>query len=105
MTGTTEQHAATHTRIYAWIWIYLICLTCVELVLAYQHVFSPGTMMLVLMLLSVVKAGMIMTWFMHLGSERTTLVLTLLPPLILVLALLFGFFPDAFRLFELGVRH
>jgi hypothetical protein len=41
---------------------------------------------------------------MHLGSERLTLVLTLLPPLILVLSLLFGLFPDAFRLFELGVR-
>ena len=37
--------------------------------LAYQHVFTPGMMMLVLMLLSMVKAGMIMNWFMHLGSE------------------------------------
>lgn len=95
---------ANQTRIYTWIWVYLLGLTGVELVLAYQHVFSPGMMMLVLMLLSVVKAGMIMNWFMHLGSERFTLVLTLLPPLILVLALLFGFFPDAFRLFHLGVH-
>ena len=94
----------THTRIYTWIWIYLLGLTGIELVLAYQHVFTPGMMMLVLMLLSVVKAGMIMNWFMHLGSERLTLVLTLLPPLILVLALLFGFFPDAFRLFQLGTH-
>jgi cytochrome c oxidase subunit IV len=47
---------------------------------------------------------MIMNWFMHLGSERLTLMLTLLPPLILVLSLLFGFFPDAFRLFHLGVH-
>lgn len=95
---------STHTRVYAWIWIYLLGLTAIELVLAYRHVFSPGMMMFVLMLLSVVKAGMIMNWFMHLGSERATLVLSLIPPLVLVLALLFVFFADASRLFELGVH-
>jgi caa(3)-type oxidase subunit IV len=93
-----------NNRIYTWIWIYLLGLTGIELVLAYRHVFTPGMMMLVLMLLSVVKAGMIMNWFMHLGSERFTLVLTLLPPLILVLSLLFGLFPDAFRLYQLGTH-
>ena len=91
-------------RSYAWIWIYLLALTGLELVLAYRHVFTPGLMMVVLMALSVAKAGMIMNWFMHLGTERTTLVLTLLPPLILVLALLFGFFPDAYRLAHLGAH-
>jgi len=89
------------SRIYAWIWLYLLGLTGIELVMAYRHVFSPGMMMLVLMALSVAKAGMIMNWFMHLGGERMSLVLSLLPPLILVLALLFGFFPDAYRLAEL----
>ena len=94
----------SNTRTYSWIWIYLLGLTGIELILAYEHVFSPGGMMLVLMLLSVVKAALIMNWFMHLGSERLSLVLSLVPPLILVLALLFAFFPDAFRLFELGIR-
>jgi caa(3)-type oxidase subunit IV len=89
---------------YAWIWIYLLGLTGIELALAYRHVFAPGVMMLILMSLSVVKAAMIMTWFMHLGHERLTLVLTLIPPLILLLSLLFGFFPDAYRLFELRIH-
>jgi caa(3)-type oxidase subunit IV len=91
----------TNVRIYAYIWIYLLGLTGLELVLAYRHVFTPGLMMLVLMLLSVVKAAMIMTWFMHLGHERLTFILTLIAPLVLLLSLLFGFFPDAFRLFAL----
>ena len=34
-------------KTYTWIWIYLLGLTGIELVLAYQHVFSPGMMMLV----------------------------------------------------------
>jgi caa(3)-type oxidase subunit IV len=89
---------------YARIWIYLLGLTGIELALAYRHVFAPGVMMLILMSLSVVKAAMIMTWFMHLGHERLTLVLTLIPPLILLLSLLFGFFPDAYRLFELRIH-
>lgn len=92
------------TRLYTWIWLYLLGLTGVELVLAYRHVFSTGTMLLVLMLLSVMKAGIIMNWFMHLGHERLTLVLTLLPPLILLLSLLFGFFPDAYRLYQLRTQ-
>jgi caa(3)-type oxidase subunit IV len=96
--------SANSNRVYTWIWLYLLGLTGIELILAYRRVFTPGMMMLVLMTLSVVKAGMIMNWFMHLGSERLTLVLTLLPPLILVLSLLFGFFPDAFRLFHLGIH-
>jgi caa(3)-type oxidase subunit IV len=97
---TTMENS--NNRVYARIWIYLLALTGIELILAYQHVFAPRMMLLVLMLLSIAKAGMIMNWFMHLGSERLTLVLTLLPPLILILSLLFGFFPDAFRLVQLG---
>ena len=91
-------------RRYAWIWLYLLALTAIELVLAYRHVFTPGMMMLVLMVLSVGKAAMIMNWFMHLGHERITLVFSLVPPLVLVLALLFGFFPDAYRLAQLGAH-
>lgn len=94
----------SHSRLYTWIWIYLLALSGVELILAYEHIFSPGMMMFILMLLSVVKAGMIMNWFMHLGSERLTLILSIIPPLVLVLALLFVFFADASRLFELGVH-
>ena len=91
-------------RLYWWIWMYLLGLTGIELVLAYKRVFTPGMMMLVLMMLSVVKAGMIMNWFMHLGSERIALVLSLVAPLILILSLLFGFFPDAERLFHLAAH-
>jgi caa(3)-type oxidase subunit IV len=97
----TKEHS---NRLYGWIWIYLLVLTGIELLLAYRHVFAPGMMMLVLMSLSVAKAGMIMNWFMHLGSERLMLVLSLVPPLILVLSLLFGFFPDAYRLAHLRVH-
>lgn len=96
MTGSEHN-----SRFYFGIWIYLLALTGIELVLAYKHVFSPGMMMLILMVLSIGKAAMIMNWFMHLGSERISFVIALILPLILVLSVLFGVFPDAYRLAQL----
>jgi len=97
-------HSGSGARLYVWVWIYLLALTGVEVFLAYEHFFSVKVMLLVLMSLSVVKAGLIMAYFMHLRFERMNLILSLLPVLIVCITLLFAFFPDSFRLFELRVR-
>jgi caa(3)-type oxidase subunit IV len=93
-----------HGPSYMAVWIYLLALTAVEVVLAYVHLFSTGTMLLILMALSVVKAALIVAYFMHLRTERMSLVLSLMPAVIFVICLLFIFFPDSYRLFELRVR-
>ena len=55
----------------------------------------------ILMLLSLVKAALIVAYFMHLKFERLSLVMTIVPTLI-VLFLLFGiFFPDSRRAHDL----
>ena len=54
----------------------------------------------ILMGLSVVKAGLIVAYFMHLRFERFSLVLTLIPMTVLCLLLMSIFFPDSMRLFE-----
>jgi cytochrome c oxidase subunit 4 len=54
--------------------------------------------------LSIVKAGLIMAYFMHLRFEKQALVLSLIPSLIVVISLLFVFFPDSLRLLELRVQ-
>jgi cytochrome c oxidase subunit IV len=58
-------------------------------------------MLFILMVLSLVKAGLIMAFFMHLRFERSSLVLTIVPVLVAVICLLFVFFPDGARLFDL----
>jgi cytochrome c oxidase subunit 4 len=74
----------------------LLVLTVVEVVLAYFHV--PLSIMLTLLIgLSLVKAAMIVAYFMHLRFERLSLVLTLIPTLAVCICLLFIFFPDGFR--------
>jgi cytochrome c oxidase subunit 4 len=74
----------------------LLALTVVEVFLAYIHV--PLTLMLTLLIgLSLIKAAMIIAYFMHLRFERLSLVLTLIPTSVICICLLFIFFPDSFR--------
>jgi cytochrome c oxidase subunit 4 len=54
-------------------------------------------MLTVLIGLSVIKAALIIAYFMHLRFERLSLVLTLMPALVMCLILLLIFFPDSFR--------
>lgn len=74
----------------------LLLLTLVEVFLAYIHV--PLSIMLTLLIgLSLIKAAMIVAYFMHLRFERMSLVLTLIPTLAVCICLLFIVFPDSFR--------
>ena len=102
-TQALEQHGAS-ARLFARVWVYLLVITGVEVILAYIRLFPPLGMLVLLMGLSLVKAGLIVGYFMHLRFEKTSLVLSLIPAVILVITLLFVFFPDSFRLYELRVR-
>ena len=96
----SHGHAHSSTRLYMIVWVTLVGLTLVEVFLAYEHL--PVHLMLVLLMgLSLIKAGLIISYFMHLRFERFSLVLTLIPMWVLVTCLLFVFFPDSFRLHEL----
>ena len=78
----------------------LLALTVIEVFLAYIHV--PLSIMLTLLIgLSLVKAALIMAYFMHLRFERMSLVLTLIPTLVVCICLLFIVFPDSFRTREI----
>jgi len=78
-------------------------MTLVEVFLAYEHV--PLKIMLVLLLgLSLIKAALIVAYFMHLRFEKLSLFLTLVPIAVVCLCLMMIFFPDSFRLYELGIR-
>jgi cytochrome c oxidase subunit IV len=101
--SAVEKHAAG-ARLFARVWAYLLVITAAEVLLAYVHALPPLGMLIVLMCLSLVKAGLIVTYFMHLRFERASLVFSLIPAVVLVIALLFMFFPDGFRAYDLRVR-
>jgi cytochrome c oxidase subunit 4 len=82
---------------FAKIWITLLVLTAVEVFLAYEQV--PTLIMLTALLgLSIVKAALIIAYFMHLKFERLSLFLTLFPMLIFCILLMLIFLGDASRI-------
>jgi cytochrome c oxidase subunit 4 len=97
-----EEHFAGSNKLFISIWVWLLVLTLVEIFLAYKPM--PIHLMLVVLLgLSIIKAALIVAYFMHLKFERLSLVLTLVPMLIVCILLLFVFFPDSFR--SAGLRY
>jgi cytochrome c oxidase subunit IV len=89
-------HFEGGTRLFLYVLLGLLVLTVVEVVLAYIQV--PLHIMLTILIgLSLIKAAMIVAYFMHLRFERMSLILTLVPILVVCICLLFIVFPDSFR--------
>jgi cytochrome c oxidase subunit IV len=97
-----EEHFAGSNKLFISIWVWLVALTLVEIFLAYRPM-STVVMLTILLGLSVIKAALIMAYFMHLKFERLSLILTLIPMLVVCILLLFVFFPDSFR--SAGLRY
>lgn len=95
-----HEHVAGSKKAFINVWIALMVITGAEVFLAYQHL-EIKVMLGLLMTLSIVKAGLIISYFMHLRYERQSLVLTLMPALIFVIAMMFVAFPDSIRLYEM----
>ncbi|MBD0373572.1 MAG: cytochrome C oxidase subunit IV family protein [Pyrinomonadaceae bacterium] len=93
---STPVHFEGSTKLFMAVLGYLLGLTLVEVFLAYIH--TPLHIMLtILMGLSIMKAALIMAYFMHLRFERLSLVITLVPMLVVCICLFFVFFPDSTR--------
>lgn len=78
------------------IWGVLLGLTAIEVVLAYVHI-NVTLMLIILMGASIIKAALIVAYFMHLKFERMSLILTIVPTLVVLLCLFAILFPDSFR--------
>jgi cytochrome c oxidase subunit 4 len=96
----SDEHFAGSNRLFLSIWIWLLLLTGFEVFLGYIHL--PVLYMLVILMgASIIKAALIVAYFMHLRFERLNLVLTIVPALVVCICLLLVFFPDSFRSKEL----
>src|SRR6195256_3798331 len=96
MSAHAEEHFAGSNKLFVSIWFWLVLLTLIEIFLAYKPM--PIRFMLTILLgLSIIKAALIVAYFMHLKFERLSLILTIVPMLVICICLLFVFFPDSFR--------
>ncbi|HSE25612.1 MAG TPA: cytochrome C oxidase subunit IV family protein [Pyrinomonadaceae bacterium] len=103
MSAHAEEHFAGTNKLFISIWGWLVALTLVEIFLAYRPM--PIHYMLTILLgLSIIKAALIIAYFMHLKFERFSLIITVIPMLVVCICLLFVFFPDSFRSSELRYK-
>jgi cytochrome c oxidase subunit IV len=98
-----HEHDGGSLRVIFFVWGSLLALTLVETFLAYQQL-EIKVMLGILMTLSIVKASLIIAYFMHLRYERRSLALALMPALVFVIGMMFTVFPDGIRAALMKVR-
>jgi cytochrome c oxidase subunit IV len=98
-----EQHRHHGKGQFFWVWAALLVMTAIEVYLAYQNM-QPIRMLSILMGLSLIKAGLIIAYFMHMKFEVSRMKWLTMSSLLACLALMCIFFPDAFRILALGTK-
>jgi cytochrome c oxidase subunit 4 len=97
--NAAHEHVEGGTPLFLKVWAALLIMTGIEVFLAYQGL-PVNLMLIILMGLSVIKAALIVAYFMHLRFERLSLFLTLIPMCVLCLCLFSIWFADSVRLLE-----
>ena len=88
---------------YVVVWAWLLGFTIIE-VGAVGLRLDRALLVTLLLVLSLMKAVLIVAYFMHLRYERLNLIYLVLTPLILILVLFGGVVPDALNAFHLRPR-
>jgi cytochrome c oxidase subunit 4 len=96
-----QRHHSKGT--FFWVWGVLLILTGVEVYLAYQNM-ELVRMLTLLLGLSIVKAALIIGYFMHMKYEMSRMKWLTMSSLVICLVLMCIFLPDAYRIVELGIR-
>jgi cytochrome c oxidase subunit 4 len=91
-----QEHFAGSNKLFVSVWVWLLLLTGFEVFLGYVRL-PVMYMLVILMGASIIKAALIVAYFMHMRFERLNLVLTIIPALVICICLLLVFFPDSFR--------
>ncbi len=98
-----EQHRHHSKNVFFWVWGALLIFTGIEVFLAYQNM-ELIRMLTILMGLSLIKAGLIIGYFMHLKYEVSQMKWLTMASLVICLSLMCIFLPDAVRVVRLGVK-
>ena len=99
-----EQQRHHGKALFCWVWGALLLMTAIEVYLTYQNM-QPAKMLTILMGLSLIKAALIIGYFMHLKYEVSRMKWLTMGSVVACLILMtIFFFPDAFRILHLGVK-
>jgi cytochrome c oxidase subunit 4 len=99
-----EEHRHHKKAQFFWVWGALLIMTAIEVYLTYQNM-EPIRMLTILMGLSLIKAALIIGFFMHLKYEISRMKwLTMCSVVACLILMTIFFFPDAHRVVTLGVK-
>jgi cytochrome c oxidase subunit 4 len=99
-----EEHRHHKKAQFFWVWGALLVMTAIEVYLTYQNM-QPVKMLTILMGLSLIKAALIIGFFMHLRYEVSRMKwLTMCSVVACLILMTIFFFPDAHRVVTLGVK-
>ena len=85
---------------YIVVYVCILAIAALQIVIAYQNI-DGAQMFLRMLLLAILQAGLAITFFMHMKSERRNLALFLLPATVFVLAMMNMIWSDSFRLLNM----
>lgn len=87
-------------KIYFTVWFWLLVITLLEIGLVLVHV-PKALLVFSLITLALMKAALIMAYFMHLRYERLNLIYAVVTPMFFLAIVLFAFVgPDALHVFR-----
>jgi len=82
---------------YLAVYVAILAISGLQILIAYSNVDAPRALFRMLAL-AIVQAGLAITFFMHMKSEKRNLALFLLPATAFVLAMMNMIWSDSFRL-------
>jgi len=95
----SSEHQSSLTM-YLLVYVAILLISALQILIAYQNI-DAYRIFIRMLLLAIVQAGLAVTFFMHMCSERRTLALFLLPAALFVLAMMNMFWSDSFRLLNM----
>jgi len=99
-----EQQRHHKKSLFFYVWAALLVMTAVEVYLAYQNM-EAVKMLMILLALSIIKAALIIGYFMHLKYEVSLMKwLTMASVVGCLIIMTVFFFWDAKRIVDLGVK-
>ena len=96
----TSEGSSGGLATYIVVYLCILAISALQIVIAYQNI-DGRQILLRMLLLAVVQAGLAITYFMYMKSERRNLALFLLPATVFVLVMMNMFWSDSFRLLNM----
>jgi cytochrome c oxidase subunit IV len=97
---SSSEHQSSSLTMYLLVYVAILVVSALQILVAYEHI-DVYRIFIRMLLLAIVQAGLAITFFMHMRSEKRTLALFLLPAAIFVLAMMNMFWSDSFRLLNM----